>query len=188
MSFWRKRKDTAADPNRLVPPEGVPIDLPVAGLGVRLAAQTIDIVVTTIAAIALLIAVLFLQLANILQIQAIAALIFFIIRIPYYVFSELMWNGRTFGKRLMKIKVVAHDGGPLTTHALVLRNLMKEAEIFLPVTLVLTLSEAEGWVGWLTFGWIAMSIAIPVLDPYRRRLGDMMAGQPCGAFAAAHPA
>lgn len=176
MRFWRRRKKSAADPNRLVPPEGIPIELPVAGLGVRLAAQTIDIVATTIAAIALVIAIFALQLVNVFQFQAIAALIFFIIRIPYFVFSELMWNGRTFGKRLMKIKVVAHDGGPLTTHALVLRNLMKEAEVFLPVTLLLTLNAAEGWVGWLTLGWIVMSIAIPVFDPYRRRLGDMMAG------------
>ncbi|MCV0429501.1 MAG: RDD family protein, partial [Roseibium sp.] len=68
------------------------------------------------------------------------------------------------------------DGGPLTAHALVLRNLMKEAEIFLPATLLLTLDSASPLASFASLAWIVAGLLVPILDRYRRRLGDMMAG------------
>ncbi|SDR19492.1 Uncharacterized membrane protein YckC, RDD family [Pseudovibrio sp. Tun.PSC04-5.I4] len=159
-----------------MPPEGVPLKLEVAGLGVRLAAQITDVILTLIAAICLLILVASLGFSAPETLIAIGSLMFFIIRVPYYVMSELAWNGQTLGKRLMKIKVVSHDGTSLSTHSLVLRNLMKEAEIFLPATLLLSLDAASPLASGLALGWIAAGLMVPLCNRYRQRLGDLIAG------------
>ncbi|EAV41600.1 hypothetical protein SIAM614_25736 [Stappia aggregata IAM 12614] len=176
VRFWKRVKPDRPSPSTLVPPEGVPLTLPIAGVGVRFAAQLTDIVLTAIAAICVLILLGLLDLTSPQTLVAIGALLFFLIRVPYYVMSELAWNGQTIGKRLMKIKVVSHDGGPLTARALVLRNLMKEAEIFLPGTLLLTLDSATPLASLAAFAWVTMALMIPLFNRYRRRLGDMMAG------------
>jgi len=107
---------------------------------------------------------------------AISAMLFFVIRIPYYVLSELAWNGQTIGKRMMKIKVVSSDGLSLSAHSLVVRNLMKEAEVFLPATLLLTLDAASLWSSLIALGWIFGTLLVPLLNKRRQRLGDMIAG------------
>ncbi|KMW60112.1 hypothetical protein AIOL_000264 [Candidatus Rhodobacter oscarellae] len=174
------RKDRRAERGRaastILPPEGVPLNLPVASIGVRLAAQIADVLITTVAAVCLVILFSALELTRPQTIMAIAMLLFFVIRVPYYILSELAWNGQTLGKRFLKIKVVAHNGGSLSTHALVLRNLMKEAEIFLPGTLLLTLDQESPVASWIALAWVAMAFAIPLMNPYRQRLGDILAG------------
>ncbi|MEL7012565.1 MAG: hypothetical protein AAFO72_04710 [Pseudomonadota bacterium] len=65
-------------------------------------------------------------------------MLLFIIRAAFSVLSEIAWHGQTFGKHWMKTKGMFYGGPSLTIHALVERNLMKEAEIFLPATLFLT--------------------------------------------------
>ncbi|MBY6068986.1 RDD family protein [Leisingera aquaemixtae] len=173
---WRKNSRATPPAGELVPPEGVPLKLEVAGLGVRLAAQITDVILTLVAAVCLLILVASLGFSAPETLMAIGSLMFFIIRVPYYVLAELAWNGQTVGKRLMKIKVISHDGKSLSTHALVLRNLMKEAEIFLPATLLLTLDAATPLASGLALGWIAAGLMVPLCNRYRQRLGDLMAG------------
>lgn len=176
MIFRRRKTDSRPPANRIFPPEGVPLYLDIAGVGVRLGAQIADVLITAIAAIAFVIFILALGFSSPNTLMAIGALLFFIIRIPYYVLSELTWNGQTLGKRFLKIKVVSHDGGSLTTHAIVLRNLMKEAEVFLPGTLLVTLDQETPVFSWIALLWVIGVLLIPLMDRYRRRLGDMMAG------------
>jgi uncharacterized RDD family membrane protein YckC len=176
LRFWKRTGKDLPSPSTLLPPEGVALTLPIAGIGVRFAAQVTDIVVTTVAAICLLILLGVLEITSPETWVAVAALLFFLIRVPYYICTELAWNGQTLGKKLMKIKVVSHDGGPLTAHALVLRNLMKEAEIFLPATLLLTLDAENPLESFASLLWILMALLIPLMNRYRQRLGDMMAG------------
>ena len=161
---------------RILSPEGVELALPIAGIGARLAAQITDIAITGAFAVALLILIAFNLGTTAETFGAIASLLFFAIRVPYYALAELGWNGQTLGKRLMKIKVVSHFGGPLTTHAIVLRNIMKEAEVFLPATLLLTLDADAPVASWMALAWVAMALAIPLANPHRMRLGDMLAG------------
>lgn len=171
-----RAKPARPSPHRLVPPEGVPITLAVAPLGTRAAAQMTDIVVTLIGAIALVVLASLANWVSAETVFALGALLFFLTRVPYYTLSELGWNGQTLGKRLMGVKVIADDGGPLTTHALVTRNLMKEAEIFLPATLVLTLDSSAPVATLIAFVWILGTLLVPLTNPRRQRLGDMMAG------------
>ena len=174
--IFRRKKRTGPDPNEVIPPEGVPLRLEIAGLGARLGAQITDVLITGIAAVAIIILLGAIGLTSPNTLMAVAMLLFFIIRIPYYVLAELAWNGQTLGKRFMKIKVVSHDGGSLETHAIVLRNLMKEAEIFLPGTLLLTLDEASPISSSIALAWVLGVLAVPLFNRYRQRLGDMMAG------------
>ncbi|MEM7087972.1 MAG: RDD family protein [Pseudomonadota bacterium] len=162
--------------DRLLPPEGVPLYFRVAGIAVRLAAQIADLLITGIGAVAIFVLVLTLDLISPGTAQAIAAMLFFVIRIPYYAVSELIWNGQTIGKRMMKIKVVSADGRALTTQSLVVRNLMKEAEIFLPGTLVLTLNAEALIPSLMSLAWVMGVLAVPLFNTRRQRLGDIVAG------------
>ncbi len=179
--LWRKRRAVRETVGQVLPPEGVPpLHLPVAGLGVRMGgAQIADLLITIAAAVAFVVLLASAGLTDPPQtFIAIISLIFFLIRVPYYVLSELIWNGQTLGKRMLKIKVISHHGGSLTAHALVLRNLMKEAEIFLPATLLIGLQTLSPMAAWLAVAWISIGLSIPLLDPpYRRRLGgDLVSG------------
>lgn len=176
LRLKKKNRKNRPPRNELMPPEGVPLTLPIAGVGVRLGAQITDITITFMALVAIMILLAMLNITSPQTMIAIGALLFFLIRVPYYVLAELVWNGQTLGKRILKIKVVSHDGGPLTTHALVLRNMMKEAEVFLPGTLVLMLDASSPLASLGALVWILICLLIPFFDRYRRRLGDMMAG------------
>ena len=175
MKFFRRRKNRPS-PDTILSPEGVPLTLRIAGVGVRLAAQICDILITMTASVCILILLALMRLTEPQTLFAIGALLFFLTRVPYYIITELIWNGQTFGKRLMKIKVVSHDGRSLTTHAIVLRNMMKEAEVFLPGTLLLSLDSATPIASLVAFSWVAMAFLIPFLNPHRQRLGDILAG------------
>jgi len=175
MTWFRRRKERPS-PDTLMSPEGVPLTLRVAGIGVRLSAQIVDVAITFTAVVCVMILLGLLNLTTPQTLLAIGAMAFFVIRIPYYIATELIWNGQTLGKRLLKIKVIGHDGRSLTTHAVVLRNLMKEAEVFLPGTLVFTLDAQTPVLSLMSFGWIAMAFMIPLFSPHRQRLGDLLAG------------
>jgi len=162
--------------DRLLPPEGVPLYFRVADVGVRIAAQLTDILVTGVGALALFLILLTSNLIAPETVTAVAAMLFFIIRIPYYALSELIWNGQTIGKRMMKIKVVSADGQALSTQSLVVRNLMKEAEIFLPGTLVLTLNAEAAVPSLISLAWVLGVLAVPLFNRRRQRLGDIIAG------------
>ncbi|MGL4237354.1 RDD family protein [Tabrizicola sp.] len=175
MKLFRSRRDRPS-PDTVMSPEGVPLTLRIAGIGVRLAAQITDVLITVVASGCILIILSLLELVEPQTLLAIGSMLFFVTRVPYYIVTELIWNGQTLGKRLMKIKVVSHDGRSLTTHAIVLRNLMKEAEIFLPGTLLLTLDAAAPIASLAASAWVVMAFLIPLLSPYRQRLGDILAG------------
>ncbi|MEL7255585.1 MAG: RDD family protein [Pseudomonadota bacterium] len=174
--FRRKPKPDGPPPGQLLPPEGVPIHLGIAGVGVRMGAQIVDLILTLAAGIALLILLATLDLTTPSTWGAVASMLFFFTRIPYYVLAEIVWNGQTLGKKLMKIKVVSHDGASLTTHALVVRNLMKEAEVFLPGTLLITLDASEPVYTLIALVWIIGTLMVPLCNKRRRRLGDLIAG------------
>lgn len=175
MSWFRRRKDRPS-PDTLMSPEGVPLTLRVAGIGVRLSAQIIDVAITFTFVICVMILLGLLNLTSPQTLYGVGALAFFLIRIPYYIITELVWNGQTLGKKILKIKVIGHDGRSLTTHAVVLRNLLKEAEVFLPGTLLFTLDSESPLVSLTSFGWIVMAFLIPLCSRYRQRLGDILAG------------
>jgi uncharacterized RDD family membrane protein YckC len=161
---------------RILPPEGVPVSLGLAGGGSRFGAQTLDILLTFGG---LYLALLLLLWIDVIDFELLVAMFFlaaFFLRIPYYIFSELVWNGRTLGKRIVGIRVISADGTRLTPHQIVARNLMKEVEVFMPMTTLLAGEFANGWVGLGITVWMLCVLAVPLLNRRRQRLGDMIAG------------
>jgi uncharacterized RDD family membrane protein YckC len=74
----------------------------------------------------------------------------------YFMLFELLWSGRTPGKKAMKIRVVREEGVPMSVMDTVLRNLLRAAD-FLPV------------------GY-AIGLVVMARDARFRRLGDLVAG------------
>lgn len=159
----------------LVPPEGVPIRFEVAGLAARFGAQLLDILITTVVVIAVLILLALLPFNVEPLIASLAAILMLVIRAPYYILTELFWNGRTVGKRAAGLRVLGADGRGLTTHAVVARNLLKEVEIFMPGSLLLASGGLGTFWNVVLLVWIIIVLAVPLTNRKRQRLGDLIA-------------
>ena len=159
-----------------LPPEGVPIQFRVASMGARFGAQLMDFLITYGGLLGLL---LVLAWANVLPGTAfitLFVLLIFLLRVPYYILAELVWNGRTLGKRIVKIRVISANGRRLTAHQVTARNLMKEVEVFTPTTLLLGGGTGDWVMTLITIVWVLGVIALPFFNRRRQRLGDMIAG------------
>eukprot|EP01136_Pigoraptor_vietnamica_P000231 Opistho-1_new@25276 len=118
----------------LVTPEGVTLHLRLASAGSRAGAFTIDAVIMLVTLIVLTV-VAVLLLGSTKQDSAavmIWLLGFFLLRNFYFTLFESGTRAATPGKRALKLRVVARDGGRLTGGAILARNLMREVEVFLP--------------------------------------------------------
>jgi uncharacterized RDD family membrane protein YckC len=162
--------------NDFIPPEAVPLHFEVGALGSRFGAQIIDILITSIAVFALILLLYLVDIVPESAISLLGYLLMFAIRVPYYTAAELMWNGQTLGKRISRLRVVSSDGKGLSAHSVVVRNLMKEAEVFVPGTYLLAGQALDIWTNVITLIWIAILIAVPIFNARRQRLGDMIAG------------
>lgn len=160
----------------ITPPEGVPIGFTRATLGARIGAQLLDLLITYGGLFALLLLVLYASSMSWETFNALFALLSFLIRIPYYILTELVWNGRTLGKRMLKIRVIAMNGRRLDPHQVVVRNLLKEAEVFTPIGLIFGVIATSGWVRLGMFVWLLVVFAVPLFSKKTQRLGDMIAG------------
>ncbi|HLU52517.1 MAG TPA: RDD family protein [Acidimicrobiia bacterium] len=141
-------------------PEGVTIELTLAGLGSRFGAAALDILIQ---GVLLLVIVLVLSLAGTavdpdfgLFLQGAGTFVLAVVIVGYYILFEGFNGGRTPGKAAFGIQVVSADGTPLTLGAVTLRTLMRLID-FLPA------AYAAG----------AVSI---VASPRNQRLGDLVAG------------
>lgn len=160
----------------IVPPEGVPVAFVIATGGARFGAQFLDIIITFGGLFLFLLLAFYLNILDWGLLGTLLFLLFFFLRVPYYIFTELVWNGRTLGKRIVKTRVISADGTRLTPHQIVARNLMKEVEVFLPVTTLVYVSFEGGWTGWMLFAWMLGVLLVPLFNKRRMRLGDMIAG------------
>lgn len=135
----------------IVTPEQVRFRYTAAGLTTRAMAWVIDQVLLLALRVA---AAWGLSSAGALGMAAVFVLIF-VIDFTYYVYCELRWAGASPGKRLMGLRVVSMRGGKLQFNDVLLRNLLRPIDS-IPYPMVI-----GGLVAWL--------------DPYGRRLGDMVA-------------
>lgn len=175
----KSAKPKSAVPKRrlqgFTPPEGVPVSFEVASMGARFGAQFLDLMITYLGLFLLLMGVVWLNLLPYTALGAMFALLIFFVRVPYYILSELVWNGRTLGKRIVKIRVISANGRRLTPHQITARNLLKEVEVFTPATMLFT--TGADWISvLLLLAWIGFVIAVPLFNRKRQRVGDMIAG------------
>jgi uncharacterized RDD family membrane protein YckC len=133
-------------------PEGIALQLRAAGAMPRACAWALDGLIRM--------AVLW-ALAAILAIfgatgMGLYALLLFALLWIYPVLFEVLRDGQTPGKKVMRLRVINANGTPVTWIASIVRNLMRTVDV-------------------LPFGYAFGFIAC-LVDPRCRRLGDMVAG------------
>lgn len=136
----------------VVTPEGVALHLPAAGPVPRALAWSLDFLIRIAAMIAAGTVLGLLGRGG----MGLYAVVMFVVYWFYPVLFEALWDGRTPGKRALGLRVVAGNGAPVGWLAAFTRNLLRVVDM-------LPMAYATGLVSSL-------------LDPWGRRLGDMVAG------------
>jgi uncharacterized RDD family membrane protein YckC len=103
----------------------------------------------------------------------------FLLRNLYFIHFELTTQGSTPGKRIVGLRVIDRNGGPLRPGAIVARNLTREVEVFLPLGLLAQLSGTSGQSTFMVLaflGWILIIAGLPLFNRNHLRAGDLIAG------------
>ncbi len=109
----------------ILSPEKSVITYRVAGLGARILAHVLDLII--IGFVCGLI-IFFLTLISPIT-TGISMVIFSLGPFAYFVFLEGLWNGQTLGKKSAGIRVRLADGTPVTFAAALARNLLRPADM-----------------------------------------------------------
>lgn len=145
-------------------PEQIALELPLAGIGSRFLAITIDTLIQS--ALYLTTALIFILalpaessvvmfLPHLLG-PALAVFILFAIYWGYFAFFEILWKGQTPGKRYAGIRVIKESGRPINAYEAIGRNLMRAVD-GLP-------------------GIYGVALVCMMCNRQSRRLGDYVAG------------
>ena len=166
----------------LVTPEGIDLRLRVGSYAERFAAMLLDFLFLTGGLIAMSVVALILVFVTKASggqeaLTVIWLLGGFIIRNGYFLVFEIQPRAATPGKRIMGLRVIAADGGRLTTDAVFARNALREVEVFLPLTFWLARGEGvdAALIG-LGAIWSGVFVIFLLFNRDRRRLGDLVAG------------
>ncbi len=155
------------DTRTIATPEGVELELRLAGIGSRFSAALIDFAIQG----ALLIAVIVLATLTLGSLGAtiatsVGVLFAFVV---YDVLFEVRAAGRTPGKRALGIRVVLADGGPVTLRASTVRNLIRLVEgvatFYVPALLSILLTRDNQRLGDLAGGTVVTHEAAPPAGP-----------------------
>jgi uncharacterized RDD family membrane protein YckC len=166
----------------IVTPEGVAIPVELADYGERLSAFFLDVALQLASII-----VIFVSLAVVARktdstsgltagiAVALVLFIYFLIRNLYFIFFEIAWRGATPGKRVVGLRVIDRNGGPLLPTAVIARNLTREVEMFLPLGILIS-GGAGNWEELSLAVWMLFFAALPAINRDRMRGGDLIAG------------
>lgn len=135
-------------------PERVSFSYQLAGLGSRIVAQLLDVLILTVVMIVVALG------TAVVSTGPSGGLIFviasFLLLNGYFIFFEGLWSGQTPGKRITRLRAVGDAGQPITFEQALMRNLVRNLD-FLPafygVGLIALFANGRG-----------------------KRLGDMAAG------------
>jgi uncharacterized RDD family membrane protein YckC len=168
----------------VVTPEGVPLRFALADAGERAGAFLIDLFILALVCVGILLGAVLLEAIGV-QVGmggwgvAVIIILLFLLRTFYFAFFELRWKGLSPGKKSLKLQVIDRAGGPLKPEAIVVRNLMREAEFFLPLTIVLGFEATDGTDSMAMLAmlaWTGLLTIFPLCNRDRLRLGDLVAG------------
>jgi uncharacterized RDD family membrane protein YckC len=136
-------------------PEGVDLELTLAGVGSRFTSAIVDSLIQGAIIVALL--VLFLGVGDLGGgvAQAVFTVVGFALFAGYDITFEVLASGRTPGKRLNGLRVVRTDGSPVTFLTSAVRNLLRIVDIV---------------------GLYAVGIISILVTSKNQRLGDLAAG------------
>jgi uncharacterized RDD family membrane protein YckC len=168
---------------RLVTPEGVDLGVVLGEIGQRVSAFMLDAIVLIAALVLMTLIAIFgvfgVGQAAFQPIVILWLLGFFVLRNFYFIIMEMRPRAATLGKRWSGLRVVARDGGRLTGDAVIARNLMREIEVFLPLSLLAgggASGTVDGWTTMFGLGWTVIFLLFPYFNADRLRVGDLLAG------------
>ena len=141
-------------------PEKIRFSYHIAEIGTRIAAHTIDqmIQIIVIVFIACVVYVNYITASSERLTHLTAAFLMimvFVLRWFYYAFFEVVMEGQSPGKKLMRIRVIKDNGDPLDFETIIFRNFLRIVDDF-PIIPLLG-------------GFIAL------IDSQSRRIGDLVA-------------
>ena len=157
------RRTAGAEPDqpldtrvRLVTPERIVFEHPLAGPFHRFAAYLLDVALWLLLVIVATILSLILSFGSVSGI-GLALVAYFVLTWGYGAACEGLFNGQTLGKRMVGLRVVSDRGVPITGAQAVLRNLVGIVD------------------GPLPFGFL-LGLSSMILSHKFQRLGDLAAG------------
>lgn len=118
------------DARRTITPEAVSVSVDVAGLGSRLVAIVIDTLLQGLLLIPIIAGLTAADLGDTASVVAISITVFVVVW-GYFPLFEWFWDGRTPGKRAMRVRVVRADGQPAGGAAILVRNLIRAVDVLL---------------------------------------------------------
>ena len=167
----------------IVTPEGTALDFVIAGAGDRAAAFVVDLLFQLLMMLAIGIAgglVVMVTGGGAGWLTAALLVALFFIQNFYFIYFEARWNGRTPGKKRVGLRVMDAKGGPLTVDAIVVRNVLRILEFYLPLSAILAPEQlwpgAPGWAVFLSLLWMLGLAGLPLFNRNRLRVGDIVAG------------
>ena len=144
-------------------PELVSIEMPIAGVGSRFIAVLVDYLILIVGGFVLsLILIVVFAAVHVFAhwsenwIMAFVFILIFLANWGYFAIFEAFWNGRTPGKRAVKIRVIHRSGRAMSFLESLARNLVRFVD-YLP-------------------GVYAVGVISIFLSKQNQRLGDMVAG------------
>lgn len=170
-----------------VTPEGVDLRLNIGDAGQRAAAFLLDAAIIIAVLIVFTIASIFMGIgsggaagmAGFEVVAVIWLLVFFLLRNFYFTAFELSAAAATPGKRLFGLRVASRDGGRLRAESVFARNAMRELEVFVPFSILISQSNsggADGWIWLLAVIWAGIFVFFPLFNKDRLRAGDLIGG------------
>ena len=168
-------------------PEGVDLRLNIAEAGQRAAAFLLDAAIIVGVLIAFTIAAIFMGIgagatntpSGFEVVAVIWLLVFFLLRNFYFTAFELSARAATPGKRVFGLRVASRDGGRLRAESVFARNALREIEVFLPLSLLVSRADGGGvdcWMWILALIWCGVFVFFPLFNKDRLRAGDLVAG------------
>lgn len=169
---------------RVLTPEGVEVEFALANRSQRLLALLLDFAIQILLSVALWLGLVVLWRmlmrggTNLESFLVVVLLIgTFFLQFFYYLSMEVLWQGRTIGKRLFGLRVIGANGQALTLTGLVTRNFMRQIEFFLPFSAAFGLvGPASVWTSLISLTWALGLSGYIYIDADRRRLGDLLGG------------
>lgn len=181
----RRQPEThlASRKRSLVTPEGVDLGVTLADAGTRAGAFLLDAVFIAIAGIVITLIALAgvggLGFDRLEPIAVVWIVLVFFLRNAYFLAFEARRDASTPGKRIMGVRVASRDGTALAIDQVIARNLMREIEVFLPLSMLMA-RTGTGVADTLTtvFGvvWTMIFALFPLFNRDRMRIGDLLAG------------
>ncbi len=167
----------------LLTPEGVPLTVSIASAASRLIALVIDFLCIGLMMLALylLLALAFGSFGWAAAEPIMVGLVLsgFVLRTLYFIVMEARPGAATWGKRLIGLRVVSRDGGPLSIDQIVARNLMREVEVTLPFMVVASMAASGDGALWAALAGLVWALGFSLFLLFNRdrmRIGDLLAG------------